>query len=64
MTNLRPASLADKVLLQEEMRRLALRGFSFRGETEEARLGVDRWVLGVAVVEERGSKKRKKREEA
>ena len=59
MTHLRPISLADKVLLQEEIRRLELRGFSFQGKTDEERLGVDRWVLGVAIVEEREGQKRK-----
>ena len=60
-TTLRPASWADKVLLQEEMRRLQLRGFSFRGDTEAERLGFDRWVLGVAVVEERERKAKKRK---
>ena len=42
----------DRLLLQQEMRRLQAKGYSFQGQTEAEKLGVDRWVLSVGIVEE------------
>ena len=50
---LRTANDYDRWLLQQEMDRLKALGFSFKGDTEAERLGIDAWVLGVAVVEEK-----------
>lgn len=59
MSQLRPSSELDRFMMREELRRLEARGFSFKGKTEEEKLGVDKWILGVAVVEEKSSKSRK-----
>ena len=63
MTCLRPVSWVDKFLLQEEMRRLEACGFSFQGQTEEEKLGVNHWILRVGVVEEREKAKKHRRGE-
>ena len=43
----------DRLLLRQEVERLKAKGYSFQGETESERLGVDAWVLSVGLVEER-----------
>lgn len=50
----------DRLLLREEIERLKRLRYSFQGDTEEERLGVDRWILGVMIVEERQTVKNRK----
>ncbi len=58
---LRTATDYDRLLLRREIERLKALGFSFKGDTEAERLGIDAWVLGVAVVEEKQKAGRPKR---
>ena len=50
---LRRSSEHDRLMLEEEIRRLRKRGFSFKGETIQQQLGVDAWILGVGVVDDK-----------
>ena len=56
MSVIRMADEQDRLLLRYEMDLLRKRGFRFEGATEQEKLGVDRWILGVAVVEEKSRK--------
>ena len=59
MSSLRLLADYDRVLLLNELDRMKQRGYSFQGETEDKRLGVDSWVRGVKVVEEKQRPKKK-----
>jgi len=58
MSALRLADETDRFLLQLEMNALRRRGFRFDGATAAEKLGVDAWVLGVKVVEEKRAKRK------